>query len=230
VSHTRVLVVPTSTQRSVSSISAGRHVSIVVVTTPGATLARVRKALAQPPERAARDLLGAVLVRRLDGRTIRARIVETEAYLGSGDPAAHSFRGTTPRTAPIWGPPGTIYVYFIYGMHHCLNVAVDADGVPGCVLIRAAEPLPDSDLGPLDLRGPGRLCRALAIDTRLSGTSLFTRGGPLGLVAGTRPARISVSPRVGIRQAADRPLRFFDADSAAVSRTTGAPRHGPRTR
>jgi DNA-3-methyladenine glycosylase len=201
------------------------------VTTPGGTLARLRKALAQPPARAARDLLGAVLVRRFDdGRTLRARIVETEAYLGAGDAAAHSFRGRTPRTAPLWGPPGTAYVYFIYGMHHCLNVAVDAAGTPGCVLIRAAEPLPGGDLGPLDLRGPGRLCRALAIDTRLSGTSLFTRGGPLGLLSGNRPARVSVSARIGIRQAADLPLRFFDGDSAAVSRATGALRQGPRTR
>jgi DNA-3-methyladenine glycosylase len=201
------------------------------VTTPGATLGRLRKALAQPPERAARGLLGAVLVRRFeDGRRIRARIVETEAYLGSGDAAAHSFRGPTPRTAPIWGPPGTAYVYFIYGMHHCLNVTVDAKGVAGCVLIRAAEPLPGSDLGALDLRGPGRLCRALGIDTRLSGADLLARGGSLGLAAGPPPARVGVSPRVGIRLAADLPLRFFDADSAAVSRPAGAPRRGPRTR
>jgi DNA-3-methyladenine glycosylase len=215
----------------VSSIVSRRHVSIVVVATPGETLAGLRKALAQPPERAARDLLGAVLVRRFDdGRTIRARIVETEAYLGAGDPAAHSFRGRTPRTAPLWGPPGTAYVYFIYGMHHCLNVAVDAAGTPGCVLIRAAEPLPGSGLAALDLRGPGRLCRALQIDTRQSGTSLFTRGGSLELLPGARPARIAVSPRVGIRLAADLPLRFFDTASAAVSRQTGSPRHGPRTR
>lgn len=200
------------------------------MTTPGGTLAHLREALAQPPARAARDLLGAVLVRRLDGRTVRARIVETEAYLGAGDPAAHSFRGPTTRTAPLWGPPGTVYVYFIYGMHHCLNVAVDAAGTPGCVLIRAAEPLPGSDLGPFDLRGPGRLCRVLGIDTRLSGGTLFARGGPLGLRAGRPPARIGVSPRVGIRQAADLPLRFFDADSTAVSRASGAPRRGARTR
>jgi DNA-3-methyladenine glycosylase len=171
-----------------------------------------------------------VLVRRLEGRTIRARIVETEAYLGAGDPAAHSFRGPTARTAPIWGPPGTVYVYFIYGMYHCLNVTVDAAGVAGCVLIRAAEPLAGGDLGPLDLRGPGRLCRALAIDTRLSGTSLFARGAPLGLRAGRPPARVGVSPRIGIRLAAELPLRFFDADSAAVSRATGALRRGPRKR
>lgn len=196
------------------------------MTTPGG----LRRALAQPPERAARDLLGAVLVRRRGGRTVRARIVETEAYLGAGDPAAHSFRGRTPRTAPIWGPPGTAYVYFIYGMYHCLNVAVDAEGVPGCVLIRAAEPLPGSGLGPLDLRGPGRLCRALGIDTHLSGADLFARGGPLGLGAGRPPGRVGISPRVGIRQAADLPLRFFDAESGAVSRPVGAPRRGPRTR
>jgi DNA-3-methyladenine glycosylase len=214
----------------VSSISSGRHVSIVVVTTPGESLVRLRKALARPPERAARSLLGLVLVRRLPGRTLRARIVETEAYLGKGDPAAHSFRGRTARTAPIWGPPGTVYVYFIYGMYHCLNVTVDAEGVPGCVLIRAAEPLPGSDLGPLDLRGPGRLCRALAIDTGLSGAHLFARGAPLRLLPGRPPERVGVSPRVGIRLAADLPLRFYDADSPAVSRPSRALRRGPRTR
>ncbi|MET0552186.1 MAG: DNA-3-methyladenine glycosylase [Vicinamibacteria bacterium] len=190
-----------------------------------------REILAQPPARAARELLGTVLVRRFDdGRVVRARIVETEAYLGAGDPAAHSFRGRTPRTAPIWGPPGTVYVYFIYGMYHCLNVAVDAEDVPGCVLIRAAEPLPGSGLAPLDLRGPGRLCRALAIDTGMSGLSLFTRGGPLGLTAGARPAHIGVSPRIGIRLAAELPLRFFDPGSPAVSRAAGGLRRGPRTR
>jgi DNA-3-methyladenine glycosylase len=188
------------------------------------------EALSRPPPHAARALLGAVLVRRLPGRTLRARIVETEAYLGKGDPAAHSFRGPTARTAPIWGPPGTVYVYFIYGMYHCLNVTVDAEGVPGCVLIRAAEPLPGSDLGPLDLRGPGRLCRALSIETGLSGSHVFARGAPLRLLAGRPPARVGVSPRVGIRLAADLPLRFYDADSPAVSRPPRALRRGPRTR
>jgi DNA-3-methyladenine glycosylase len=199
---------------------------------PPSTTERVlaRSFFERSTEEVARALLGVLLVHEApEGRTL-GRIVETEAYLGALDPASHAFRGPTARNGSMFGPPGTAYVYFIYGMHHCLNVAVDAEGVPGCVLIRAAEPLPGSDLGPLDLRGPGRLCRALGIDTSLSGASLFSRGGPLGLLSGTRPARIGVSPRVGIRLAAARPLRFFDADSASVSRPSGAPRRGPRTR
>jgi len=180
----------------------------------GAERRRLSQGLAQPPERAARFLLGHILVRR--GRRPRAsRIVETEAYLGQGDPAAHSFRGRTARTDPLWGPPGTVYVYFIYGMHHCLNVAVDRQGAPGCVLIRAAEPLGDLSGG--SLTGPGRLCRALGLDLRDSGTCLFAQGSRVYLREGTPPRRISVSTRVGIRKAADRPLRFYDADSPAVS-------------
>jgi len=181
----------------------------------GAERRRLRVGLAQSPQRAARFLLGQVLVRR--GRHPRAvRIVETEAYLGEGDPAAHSFRGQTPRTRPLWGPPGTVYVYFIYGMHHCLNVAVDREGAPGCVLIRAAEPLDGREARALS--GPGRLCRALALDLGDSGTDLFAPGSRLYLREGSPPRRISVSTRIGIRQAADRPLRFYDADSGAVSR------------
>ena len=180
----------------------------------GAERRRLSEGLAQPPEQAARFLLGHILVRR--GRRPRAsRIVETEAYLGQGDPAAHSFRGRTARTGPLWGPPGTVYVYFIYGMHHCLNVAVDRQGAPGCVLIRAAEPLGDLSGG--SLTGPGRLCRALGLDLRDSGTCLFAQGSRVYLREGTPPRRISVSTRVGIRKAADRPLRFYDADSPAVS-------------
>jgi len=146
-----------------------------------------------------------------------ARIVEAEAYLGADDPAAHVYRGRTPRTEPLFGPPGTLYVYFVYGMHHCLNVAVDGPGVAGCVLIRAAEPLPGSGLPADACRGPGRLCRALGIDARLSGRHLFERGAPLALREGRPPRRVAVSRRVGIRQAASRRLRFYDPDSPAVS-------------
>ena len=177
------------------------------------------RGLEAPPARAARFLLGQLLVRRRGRRVQIARIVETEAYLGESDPAAHAFRGRTRRNAPLWGAAGTVYVYFIYGMHHCLNVAVQRAGVPGCVLIRAAE-LVDGDGGcdTRACRGPGRLCRTLGIDARVSGRYLFEKGSALSLREGRRPRRIGVSPRIGIRHAADRPLRFFDRDSQAVSR------------
>jgi DNA-3-methyladenine glycosylase len=170
-----------------------------------------------PAAQAARELVGFVLVRRWRGGEVAARIVETEAYLGEGDPAAHVYRGRTPRTLPLYGPPGTIYVYFVYGMHHCLNLAVDGPDTAGCVLIRAAEPLPGSGLDRLALRGPGRLCRALGIDTRLSGRHLFDPRAGLTLVPGPAPARVAVSRRVGIRLASEKRLRFYDPGSAAVS-------------
>ncbi len=179
--------------------------------------ARLRALLTRPVEEAARGLIGCVLVRRVRGRVLAARIVETEAYLGAGDPAAHVYHGRTPRTEPLFGPPGTLYVYFVYGMHHCLNLAVDGPEIAGCVLVRAAEPLPGSGLAPLSCRGPGRLCRALAIDTRLSGRHLFERQAPLTLREGRPAGRVAVSLRIGIRHAASWPLRFYDAASAAVS-------------
>jgi DNA-3-methyladenine glycosylase len=175
---------------------------------------RLLTRLERPAPEAARALLGQILVRR--GRhPLAARIVEVEAYLGFEDPAAHAFRGRTPRTEPLFGPPGTIYVYFIYGMHHCLNIAVDRPGVPGCVLIRAVEPVDDwpADVG----RGPGKLCGFLGLDTRDSGRYLFAPDTRLTLREGLPPRRIEVTTRIGIRQAADRPLRFFDADSPSVS-------------
>jgi DNA-3-methyladenine glycosylase len=183
---------------------------------PGpAERARLLAGLAQPPDLAAGYLLGQVLVRR-DGRDVRAaRIVETEAYFGEGDPAAHAFRGRTARTDPLWGRPGTIYVYFIYGMHHCLNLAVEREGSPGCVLIRAAEPV--IGLEPGECRGPGRLARALGLTTAFSGGHVFDRDGHLYLREGTPPARVGVTTRIGIRMAADRRLRFYDRDSPEVS-------------
>lgn len=166
--------------------------------------------------KAARFLLGKILVRRAGRGALRARIVETEAYLGVEDPAAHAYGGRrTRRTEPLWGPPGTIYVYFVYGMHHCLNVSVEREGVPGCVLIRAAEAL--GRLKPGSLKGPGRLCRTLRLDTSDSGRYLFDPASRLTLREGPPPRRVGVSVRVGIRVAADRPLRFYDAESTEVS-------------
>lgn len=176
---------------------------------------RLVAGLAGAPQRAARFLLGKYLVRRIGGRTLVARIVETEAYLGEGDPAAHASHGRTTRNEPIWGRPGTVYVYFVYGMHHCLNIAASPDGTPGCVLVRAAAPIAGLKLG--SCRGPGRLCRSLAIDTRDSGAYALSPTAGLYLRDGPSPRRVGISVRVGIRHAADRPLRFFDADSPEVS-------------
>jgi DNA-3-methyladenine glycosylase len=181
----------------------------------GAERRRLAALLTRPPAEAAPALLGQVLVRPFRGRMLAARIVETEAYLGAGDPAAHAFRGRTARTEPLWGPPGTIYVYFIYGMHHCLNLAVDREGVPGCVLIRAAEPL--GALARDACRGPGRLCRTLRLRSTHGGAHVFDAASPLWLREGAPPARVAVSPRIGITRAAEWPLRFYDADSPSVS-------------
>jgi DNA-3-methyladenine glycosylase len=166
----------------------------------------------------ARALIGMHLVRD-DGQTLRAgRIVETEAYLGPRDLAAHSARGRTRRTEVMFGPPGHAYVYFIYGFWNCLNVVTGRPGVPHAVLLRALEPL-------AGLRertwGPGLLCRALHIDRRLNGADL--RGAELWLEYPRTPARavcIARATRIGVDYAGDwaqRPWRFFDRDSPFVS-------------
>src|SRR5437899_5930222 len=106
----------------------------------------------------ARDLLGKTLVYAGPAGVRAARIVEVEAYLGLRDPASHAYRGPTPRTAPMFGPPGRSYVYFVYGMYHCLNVVTERDGVAGAVLLRGAEPIAGfDDPAPRLLAGPGLL-------------------------------------------------------------------------
>jgi len=159
----------------------------------------------------ARDLLGKVIRHG----AASARIVETEAYLGTNDAAAHSARGPTPRTTVIFGPPGRAYVYLIYGMHYCLNVVAEPEGVAGCVLIRAVEPV----AGVIDLsNGPGKLTRALGITLEHYGADL-TRG-PLTIHAPASNEKfdIATSPRIGINKSADLPLRFFIRGNRFVSR------------
>lgn len=158
----------------------------------------------------ARALLGKILVHG----EAAGMIVETEAYLGLDDRAAHAARGITPRTSVLFGPPGHAYVYFIYGMHECLNLVAEPDGKPGCVLIRALEPL-GGIKGRTD--GPGRLTRAMSITRRHNGADvtcgeLTVRQGP------RRRFRVGVSPRVGIRHCADWPLRFYIEGSPFASR------------
>jgi DNA-3-methyladenine glycosylase len=171
----------------------------------------------------ARELLGKVLVH---GRTAGI-IVETEAYLGGDDLAAHSARGITDRTRVIFGPPGHAYVYFIYGMYECLNIVAEPEGKAGCVLIRAAEPLAGIDLMkkrrpkahsvPKLASGPGRLTLAFAI-TRTENAADVTRG-PLTIRERKQPTAfdIQITPRIGIRHCADWPLRFLIAGNPSVS-------------
>ncbi len=162
----------------------------------------------------ARDLLGKVIRHG----AASARIVETEAYLGVDDAAAHSARGLTPRTRVIFGPPGHAYVYLIYGMHYCLNIVAETEGVAGCVLIRAVEPLGAADGIALPSNGPGKLTRALGITLKHYGADL-TRG-PITLhnPPDREAFEIGISPRIGISQAAALPLRFFIRGNRFVSR------------
>lgn len=155
-----------------------------------------------------------------DGDTLRTgRIVETEAYQGPEDLAAHSSRGRTRRTEVMFGPPGHAYVYFIYGFWYCLNLVTEAEGVPHAVLLRALEPV----TGIEDKTwGPGLLCRAMHIDKALNGTDLCGDVLWLEKPAGysRRPARIARSARIGVDYAGEwarRPWRFYDRDSRHVS-------------
>jgi DNA-3-methyladenine glycosylase len=137
----------------------------------------------------ARDLIGATLVRKVDGKVLTGRIVEVEAYRGADDPASHAYRGLTRRTAVMFGKAGRAYVYLAYGVNYCLNLTTEAEGEPGAVLIRAVEPIEGVEemllrRGVQDVtrvaRGPGNLTRALGIDLQLKG---------LGDLAGAVPAR-----------------------------------------
>ena len=188
----------------------------------------------------ARALVGCRLrVTGKDGVEVSGRIVEVEAYEGENDPASHAGRGRTPRSEIMFGPAGVAYVYLIYGMHHCLNFVTEADGTPGAILIRALEPMsgrrimaqrrgldPEHSRDRQLCSGPGRLCQAMAIDLGWNGLpigkgknsadpkwpgdiSVFHGAGPTGGIVAT--------PRIGIRKAVERPLRFIDPASSCLS-------------
>lgn len=178
----------------------------------------------------ARELLGQYLLRRLNGDRLVCRIVETEAYYGSGDPASHAARGRTPRSGIMFGPAGHAYVYFNYGVHYLLNVVTEAEGTAGAVLIRALEPVEGietmlANRPVVDFRqlanGPGKLTKALSIDLRDNGADL-TRGN-LGIVRGDSLVgdRIVAGPRIGIREGKEYPYRFYIEDNQFVSRRNG---------
>jgi DNA-3-methyladenine glycosylase len=165
----------------------------------------------RPTVTVARALLGKIV--SLDGAA--GRIVETEAYLGIDDAAAHTARGITERTRVIFGPPGHAYVYLIYGMYWCLNLVAEPDGTAGCVLIRALEPVGGTENS---MNGPGKLTRALGITGKHNGVDV-TRG-PLQVSEPEEAKRfeIVVSARIGITKSADLPLRFHIKGNKFVSR------------
>jgi DNA-3-methyladenine glycosylase len=190
-----------------------------------------------PPEQVAPRLLGKILARRTEAGWLAGRIVEVEAYLGphiteTPDPAAHSFRGVTPRNRVMFGPPGHAYVYFIYGMYDCMNVTCEPEGLAGCILIRALEPLlglavmaenrglAEHTASPAKLTGgPGKLCRAFEINrAEHNGLDLVSDRSPLQLRDdGARIGPVEISKRIGIRHAAELPLRFHLAGNPHVS-------------
>jgi DNA-3-methyladenine glycosylase len=185
------------------------------------------------PRKVSRDLLGKLLVRRQGRSMLAARIVEVEAYLGRNDPAAHSFAGRTARNAVLWGPPGFSYVYFIYGNHYCFNVSCLPDGEAGGVLFRSLEPLVGiaemarargiETLALADLRqltsGPGRLAEAFGITRpRDNGKDLTSRESDLWIADDRWPRpRVTITARIGITKAAEKPLRFIVAGNPFVS-------------
>ncbi|HEY6538317.1 MAG TPA: DNA-3-methyladenine glycosylase [Candidatus Dormibacteraeota bacterium] len=201
---------------------------VVLAQGQGARRRLDREFLSRPSPIVARELLGSWLVRRSDAGETRLRITETEAYLGASDPASHAYRGRTPRNAPMFGPAGVAYVYFIYGMHYCFNVVTGREGDPEAVLVRAGE-LGDGGVGAW-VRGPALLCRALGIDLGCNGQDLC-RPAPAATIwlesgeASERDCRVTA--RIGV---ADRsPLRFVLAEAVPSRRLRpGKKRASPR--
>ena len=190
---------------------------------PPSPSASIREFLAGGTAGAARRLLGSRLISTVSGFETSGVIVETEAYLGSEDPASHSFRGRTPRNDAMFGAAGTLYVYVSYGVHRCINVVTGEVGNAGAVLVRALEPV--SGVEAMSARrgrdtelcsGPGRLAQALGITMRHNRHDLSLP--PLRLVA--RPTvpdgEVGTSGRIGVSRAANRPLRFFVRGHPAV--------------
>jgi DNA-3-methyladenine glycosylase len=182
--------------------------------------------LSGPVEQVAKRLLGCHLVRDSDGQKVVCRIVETEAYHQS-DAASHSYKGRTPRTDVMFGPPGRLYVYFTYGMHYCCNVVTGPEGEGSAVLIRAVEPVSGLDIlrqhrkttRDIDLtNGPAKLCQALNIDKDLNGHDLTQKPLQLELQKPLEDSQITQTTRIGITQAKDVKWRFYTGVSHYISK------------
>ena len=188
-----------------------------------------RAELAEDVLRAAVRLLGCTLSADTPEGTVSVRLVEVEAYRGADDPASHSFRGRTPRNAVMFGPPGHLYVYFVYGMHFCANVTCLPEGESGAVLLRAGEVVSDPGVAfarrptsrrAADLaRGPARLTALLGLSRADNGLDLTDATSRVRLRRGdpVAPASIRTGPRVGVAAAHDTPWRFWVDGSPAVS-------------
>ena len=181
-------------------------------------------------------LLGATLRHETYDGTVAVRLTEVEAYAGPDDPGSHAFRGPTARNATMFGPPGHLYVYLIYGAHHCCNVVVGGEGNASAVLLRAGHVVEGAELararrgGGTDrdlARGPGRLCQALGITRAHDGADL--RRGPVRLDRSEEVTSVEHGPRVGLRAAADHPWRFWIPGEASVSRYVPAKARVRRT-
>lgn len=179
-----------------------------------------------PAQDVAKRLLGCELEHVLNGVPVRVRIVETEAYHQT-DAASHSYKGRTPRTDVMFGPPGHLYVYFTYGMHYCMNVVCGPEGEGSAVLLRAAEPLQGEGLlernrkgksGIELLNGPAKLCQALAIDRKWNGHDLSKSPLKLRITPAVTQENIVQTTRIGISRAIDVPWRFYMRGNPYVSR------------
>ncbi len=190
-----------------------------------------REFFARDAETVARDLLGCLLVRRSAHGETACRVVETEAYVGAHDLACHASKGRTPRTDPMFGPAGHAYVYFVYGMHHMLNVVTGPEGDPQAVLIRGASPWPPGAGQKMSLAGPAKLCKALGIETGIHNRMDVCADGEL--VFRSRPAipteSVVATARIGVdyaREWAAKPLRFLLEGACGVSARPSARHRG----
>ena len=164
----------------------------------------------------AKDLLGCLLVKKeKDGHLKIGKIVETEAYK-SDDPACHAYRGKTKRSITLFKEPGIAYVYFTYGMHHCMNIVTESFDTAGAVLIRALEPLENID----NTNGPAKLCREMNITRELNETPMFADDSEMFVSEGesSKESNIVQTTRIGIKLAVDYPWRFYLKGNKWVSK------------